>query len=223
MDGALIGQALVKFLAGVALLALLLFVPAGTVHYPPGWLLMAVLFLPMLAGGLWMMFRAPDLLRKRLNAREKEKTQRSIIAASGCMFLCSFVAAGLSFRHSFLLFPPWVSWAGAAIFLLGYALFALVLRENAYLSRTVEVQEGQKVIDTGLYGWVRHPMYSATVLMFLAMPLILRSLLSLLPMLLYPFLIVRRIQNEEQVLLQGLPGYAAYREKVKYRLLPPLW
>ena len=216
-------QAMTKFLLGVLLVGALIFLPAGTLGFFQGWLLMGVLFVPMFFAGLYMMAKDPERLKKRLNGREQEPEQRRVIRLSGLMFIAAFVLAGLSFRFSFLRFPRWVSWAGAVLFLFSYGLYGLVLRENAYLSRTIEVQQGQRVVDTGLYAIVRHPMYAATVVLFLSMPLILGSVLSLLVMGLYVPLIVRRIQNEEAVLQKGLPGYAAYQKKVPWRLLPYVW
>ena len=216
-------QAMTKFLLGVLLVGALIFLPAGTLGFFQGWLLMGVLFVPMFFAGLYMMAKDPERLKKRLNGREQEPEQRRVILLSGLMFIAAFVLAGLSFRFGFLRFPRWVSWAGAVLFLFSYGLYGLVLRENAYLSRTIEVQQGQRVVDTGLYAIVRHPMYAATVVLFLSMPLILGSVLSLLVMGLYVPLIVRRIQNEEAVLKKGLPGYAAYQKKVPWRLLPYVW
>ena len=212
-----------KFLMGVLGVGLLLFVPAGTLHFYEGWLLMGVLFVPMFLAGLLLMARDPDRLKRRLDAREQEMTQKRVILLSGLMFFAAFLLAGLSFRFGFLRFPRWVSVLGAVLFLLGYGLYGLVLRENAYLARTIRVEQGQKLVDTGLYGLVRHPMYAATLLLFLSMPLILGSILSLLVMLIYPVLIARRIENEEQVLLRDLPGYEAYRNKVRWRLVPYIW
>jgi len=216
-------QAMTKFLLGVAAVGLLIFLPAGTLRFSQGWLLMGVLFVPMFLAGLFLMARDPDRLRRRLDAREKEMTQRSVLLLSGLMFIAAFVLAGLSFRFGWLRFPYWVSVLGTVLFLLGYGLYALVLKENAYLARTVKVEAGQKLVDTGLYGLVRHPMYAATLLLFLSMPLILGSLLSFLVMLAYPCLLVRRIRNEEEVLLRELPGYEAYRRRVRWRLIPFLW
>ena len=216
-------QAMTKFLLGVLLVGALIFLPAGTLGFFQGWLLMGVLFVPMFFAGLYMMAKDPERLKKRLNGREQEPEQRRVIRLSGLMFIAAFVLAGLSFRFGFLRFPRWVSWAGAVLFLFSYGLYGLVLRENAYLSRTIEVQQGQQVVDTGLYAIVRHPMYAATVVLFLSMPLILGSVLSLLVMGLYVPLIVRRILNEEAVLQKGLPGYAAYQKKVPWRLLPYVW
>ena len=223
MDRALFIRAISRFLAGLLLVAGLLFIPAGTWDYPQGWLLIGILFVPMFIAGLVMMKKNPELLKKRLNVREQEAEQRSVILFSGIMFLAAFLSAGLSFRHSWLMLPVPVTNIAAIVFLAAYALYAEVLRENTYLSRTVEVQEDQKVIDTGLYGIVRHPMYMVTVLLFLAMPLVLGSVISFVIMLCYIPIIVKRIRNEEQVLQEGLPGYGKYMEKVKYRLLPFIW
>ena len=213
----------IKLLMGLVLVGLLIFLPAGTLHFFNGWLFMAVLFVPMLIAGIVMALRSPDLLRKRLNAKEKESEQKSVVALSGIMFVAAFVVAGLNYRYEWVVMPAWAVWSAAALFLLSYLLYAEVLRENAYLSRTIEVQEGQRVIDTGLYGIVRHPMYSATILLFLSIPLVLGSLPSFVIMLAYIPLIVKRIKNEETVLLDGLDGYDAYCKKVKYRLLPLVW
>lgn len=223
MDAKLFAQAIGKFLAGLVITALLVFVPAGTADYRNGWIFIILLFAPMFAAGLVMMFRSPELLRKRLNAREKEGEQKTVVALSGVMFLAAFVLAGLNFRFGWIVMPDWTVWAAAALFLASYLMYAEVLRENAYLSRTIEVQEDQKVVDTGLYGVVRHPMYSATVFLFLSMPLILGSPISFAVMLLYIPIIVKRIKNEEKVLAEGLPGYTEYMEKVRYRLVPSIW
>ena len=223
MDRALFIRAISRFLAGLLLVAGLLFIPAGTWDYPQGWLLIGILFVPMFIAGLVMMKKNPELLKKRLNVRERESEQRSVILFSGIMFLAAFLSAGLSFRYSWLMLPVPVTIIAAIVFLAAYALYAEVLRENTYLSRTVEVQEDQKVIDTGLYGIVRHPMYMVTVLLFLAMPLVLGSVISFVIMLCYIPIISKRIRNEEQVLREGLPGYGKYMEKVKYRLLPFIW
>lgn len=219
----LLKEACVKFAAGVILVGALLFLLAGTVHYPGGWLLMVVLFVPMFFAGLVMWRKAPDLLESRLQAKEKEGTQKRVIGLSGLMFLAGFVLAGLDFRWGWTFVPRWLTVAAAAVFLVGYLLFAEVLRENAYLSRVIEVQEGQTVVDSGLYGVIRHPMYSATLLMFLSMPLVLGSWIALLVFLMYPVLLYQRIGNEEDVLREQLDGYSAYCEKVKYRLLPFIW
>ena len=216
-------NALIKFFSGLIILCLLLFLPAGTWSFPGAWLFLALLFIPMIFLGLWLYLKAPELLQKRLKTDEKEKTQRGVVAVSGLAFLASFIAAGLDFRFGWTHVPRAVVIAAAVIQLASYGMYALVMKQNAYLSRTVEVQEGQKVVDTGLYGMVRHPMYTATVLMFLAMPLVLGSWIAFALMLTYPALIVQRIKNEEQVLCAGLPGYREYREKVRYRLIPFIW
>ena len=223
MDPKLFTQAIVKFLSGLALAGALLFVPAGTLGYWQAWLLIGILFVPMFIAGLVMMKKCPDLLRKRLNVREEQAEQKTVILLSGLMFLAAFVVAGLNFRFNWRVLPSWVSWASAAVFLLTYALYAEVLRENAYLSRTVEVQENQKVIDTGLYGVVRHPMYMTTLLLFLAMPLILGSAFSFVITLAYIPIIAKRIRNEEEVLERGLAGYAEYKQRVRYKVIPFIW
>ena len=223
MSKELFTKAITRFIAGVVLLGVLLFVPAGTWKYPQGWLFMGILFVPMFAAGLVMMKKNPELLEKRLNVKEKESEQREVILFSGLMFLAAFIAAGLSFRFQWGMFPKAVSWAGAVIFLASYALYAEVLRENTYLSRTIEVQENQKVIDTGLYGIVRHPMYMATVTLFLSMGLVLGSIVSFVLLFSYIPIIVKRIKNEEEVLEKGLEGYTEYKKKVKYRLIPFIW
>ena len=223
MDAELFRSAIAKFAAGVVVLALLLFLPAGSLGWWRGWLLMGILFVPMFAAGLVMMAKAPDLLRKRLSAREEESEQREVIALSGLMFVAAFVVAGLGERFGWVPFPGWVSWVGAVAFLVAYALYAEVLRENAYLSRTIEVQEGQHVVDTGLYGIVRHPMYSVTLLLFLSMPVVLGSPVSLVIMLAYLPIITKRIRNEEEVLARGLEGYAEYMDRVRWRLIPHVW
>ncbi len=216
-------HALVKFTLGVLLVGLLIFVPAGTLAFPRGWLLMGLLFVPMFLAGIAMMVKNPDLLRRRLKAKETQDAQSLVIRLSGLMFLAGFLVAGLDYRFGWIPLPRWVSDAAAVVFLAAYLMYAEVLRENTYLSRTIEVQEGQTVIDTGLYGIVRHPMYSATVLLFLAMPLVLGSILSFAVFLFYPLLLVKRIQNEELLLEAELEGYAAYKAKVRYKLLPFVW
>ena len=216
-------QAIGKFFAGFVLVGLLIFAPAGTLRFWNGWLLMLILFVPMFSAGLIMLWKNPDLLRKRLQARESEGEQKQVILFSGIMFLAAFILAGLNFRFQWLTLPDWLVWMAAVIFLVAYLLYAEVLRENAYLSRTIEVQENQKVVDTGLYGIVRHPMYAVTLFLFLAMPLVLGSLISFAVMLFYIPIIVKRIRNEEQVLKEGLVGYEEYCSRVKYRLVPYLW
>ena len=223
MSKRLFGQAVSRFAAGVVLLGLLLFLPAGTLRWRQGWLLMGILFIPMFAAGLVMLKRSPALLRKRLNAKEEQGEQKRVILLSGLMFLASFAVAGLNFRFRWIVLPEAVSWIAAVVFLLAYALYAEVLRENVWLSRTVEVQENQQVVDTGLYGVVRHPMYAATLLLFLAMPLVLGSPLSFAVMLLYLPIIAKRIRNEEAVLEQGLEGYTDYKKRVKYKVIPGIW
>ena len=223
MDLKLLANALAKFALGLLLVAALLFIPAGTVHFWNAWALICALFIPMFIAGLLMFFKAPELLRRRLNAKEKQAQQKGVIAWSGLMFVAAFVLAGLGCRFGWYMLPRWVCLAFAGIFLLGYTLFGEVLRENEYLSRTVEVQEGQRVVDKGLYGIVRHPMYSATLVMFLAMPVILGSVFSFVIMLGYIPIIVARIRGEEALLEQELAGYREYEQKVRYRLIPHIW
>ena len=223
MDGRLFAGALAKFAAGVVAIGLLLFLPAGTLNWWQGWLFMGILFVPMFVAGFVMMAKAPDLLRKRLDAKEDETEQKAVLALSALMFVAAFVVAGLGFRFGWPQLPAWASWAGAVVFLAAYALYAEVMRENAYLSRTIEVQGGQHVVDTGLYGIVRHPMYSATLLLFLSMPIVLGSPFSFVIMLAYLPIIAKRIRNEEEVLVEGLEGYAEYLTRVKWRLIPHVW
>lgn len=223
MKTKLLLNAVTKLLAGLVLMGLLLFPAAGTIRFPGAWLQIAALGAPMILVGALLFFKAPDLLAKRLNHREKESTQRGVVALSGLMFLAGFIVAGLDFRFNWTQLPGWASILAAAVFLLGYGMFAEVLRENAYLSRTIEVQQGQKVIDTGLYGVVRHPMYTATVLMFLSMPVVLGSGAAFVIFLTYLPLIAARIKNEESVLEAGLDGYSDYKRRVKYRLIPFIW
>ena len=223
MDAKLFSQAIVKFLSGLLLVGLLLFLPAGTFAFWQAWLLMGILFIPMFLAGLVMMQKSPALLRKRLDAREAQSEQRAVIALSGLMFLVAFIVAGLNYRFGWIVLPDWVSYVSAVVFLLAYGLYAEVLRENVWLSRTVEVQENQKVIDTGLYGLVRHPMYMSTLLLFLSMPLVLGSVISLAIMLVYIPIIAKRIRNEEQVLENGLEGYAEYKRRVRYKVIPFVW
>ena len=223
MNKKLFLQAIVKYLAGLLIFGLLLFLPAGTFKYPNGWLMITVLFVPMFIAGIVMMFKNPELLKKRLNAKEEEKEQKGVVAFSGIMFITAFVAAGLSFRFKWLLLPKQAVIIGTVIFLLAYAMYAEVLRENTFLSRTIEVQENQKVIDTGLYGIVRHPMYSATLFLFLSMGIILGSLISFAILLLYIPIIGKRMKNEEKVLEEGLEGYKEYKLKVKHKVIPFIW
>lgn len=223
MDIKLIVQAVTRFLAGLLIVGLLLFLPAGTFAFWQAWLLIIILFVPMLLAGLVMMKKSPDLLRKRLNGKEEQAEQKTVILLSGLMFLAAFIAAGLNVRFGWIQLPGAVSFAAAVIFLFAYILYAEVMRENAYLSRTVEVQENQKVIDTGLYGIVRHPMYMSTLLLFLAMPLVLGSVISFAIMLAYIPIISKRIRNEEQVLEKGLEGYREYKQRVRYKVIPFVW
>lgn len=216
-------QAIFKFISGLILVGALLFLPAGTIRYPGAWLLIIVLFLPMFIAGLVMMRKNPELLRKRLNVKEEQAEQKTVILLSAIMFLSAFIAAGLNFRYGWIVLPFWISCAATAVFLLGYILYAEVLRENVWLSRTVEVQKDQKVVDTGLYGVVRHPMYMATLLLFLSMPLILGSPISFIIMLMYIPIIAKRIRNEEAVLEEGLEGYTEYKRKVNYKVIPFIW
>ena len=219
----LLCNALAKFTFGALMVGLLIFLPAGTLHYAKGWLFMALLFIPMLGAGFVMLAKSPDLLKKRLDAKEKQAAQKGVLAFSGLMFLGGFVVAGLDFRYGWSHIPTVVTIIASLLFLLAYLLYAEVLRENAYLSRTIRVEEGQTVVDTGLYGIVRHPMYSATLLLFLAMPLILGSWYALVVFAFYPVIIVVRLKDEERLLTQELQGYAEYKQKVKYRLLPFIW
>lgn len=216
-------QAIAKFTLGVLLVGLLIFLPAGTFAFPNGWLFMGILFVPMFCAGIVMMFKNPDLLKKRLDAREKRGEQQLVVKLSGLMFLAGFVTAGLNFRFGWHTLPDGAVIGAAAVFLAAYLLYAEVLRENTYLSRTIEVQENQKVISTGLYGIVRHPMYSVTLFLFLSMPLVLGSVISFVIFLAYPPIIVKRIRNEEELLEKELDGYGEYMKKVKYRLLPFVW
>lgn len=216
-------EAIIKFSAGIILVGLLIFLPAGTLSFVNGWIFMGILFIPMFIAGIVMLFKNPELLRKRLDAKEKQNDQSTIVKLSGLMFLAGFIVAGLGFRFDWYMLPFGFTMAGATVFILAYILYAEVLRENTYLSRTIEVQENQKVIDTGLYGIVRHPMYSATLLLFLSIPLILGSVFSFIIFLLYPFLIAKRIKGEEDLLEKELYGYKEYKAKVKYRLIPFIW
>jgi len=223
MNVKLFFQAITKFILGVFIISLLLFIPAKTINYWNGWLLMGLLFIPMFIAGVIMMVKAPELLRKRLNVKEKENEQKNVIALSGLMFLVGFIIAGLNYRYRWIVIPNIVVIISSIIFLISYILYAEVLRENAYLSRTVEIQENQKVVDTGLYGIVRHPMYAVTILLFLSMPLILGSIISFMIFLVYPLIIAKRIKNEEKVLEKELIGYLEYKQKVKYKVIPFIW
>ncbi|MBE6772501.1 MAG: isoprenylcysteine carboxylmethyltransferase family protein [Ruminococcaceae bacterium] len=216
-------QAITKFLFGFVLIGLLIFLPAGTLSFFNGWLFMGILFVPMFIAGIVMMFKNPDLLKSRLDAKEKQREQSIVVKLSGLMFLVGFIVAGLDFRFGWLTLPKGVVIGAAIVFLAAYILYAEVLRENTYLSRTIEVQENQKVIDTGLYGIVRHPMYGVTLLLFLSMPLVLGSIYSFLIFLSYPFIIAKRIKGEEEFLEKELDGYREYKQKVRYRLIPFIW
>lgn len=216
-------SAITKFILGVALVGLLIFLPAGSLSFFNGWWLLGILFIPMFLAGIVMMLKNPDLLKSRLNAKEKRQEQSLVVKLSGLMFVAGFIVAGLNFRFNLYTLPKGVSISAAVVFLLAYILYAEVLRENTYLSRTIEVQENQKVIDTGLYGIVRHPMYSVTLLLFLSMPLVLGSVYSFLIFLTYPFIIAKRIKDEEKFLEKELDGYVQYKQKVKYRLIPFIW
>ena len=216
-------QALTKYVIGLAIVMALLFIPAGTLSYWQAWLFIGILFIPMLIVGIVLMIRNPELLRKRLDAKEKEGEQKSVVAMSSLLFLAMFVIAGLNYRFGWWILPDWLVIAAAVLFLLGYIMYAEVMRENVWLSRTVEVQDNQQLVDTGLYGIMRHPMYSATLILFLTMPLVLASPWSFLIMLLYVPIVVKRIQNEEMVLKQELGGYKEYIQHIRYRLIPFIW
>jgi len=219
----LLVEAIGKFLLGVLLVGILLFLPAGTFRYPDAWMFMAVLFVPMFLAGLIMWVRNPTLLRSRLEGKEKQTTQKKVVGLSGLMFLMGFVLAGLDYRFGWSSIPRGLQAVGLVCFLTAYLFYAEVLRENTYLSRTIKVVDGQTVIDSGVYGIIRHPMYSATLFLFLSMPIILGSLYSFLVFLVYPFLIVQRIKQEEKLLLNELSGYSSYCKKVRYRLFPYIW
>ena len=214
---------MIKFLAGIISIGVLVFLPAGSFAYWQGWLLMGILFVPMFIAGSLILVKNPELLRKRLNAKEKESEQKTVVALSGLLFLISFVTAGLNWRFNWSILPNWAVWTAASVFILSYISYAEVLRENEYLSRTIEVHDGQRVIDTGLYGIVRHPMYMATVIMFLSMPLVLGSPISFIIMLGYIPVIAKRIRNEEEVLAAGLHGYKEYQTRIKYKVIPFIW
>ncbi len=216
-------QAIIKFSLGLVLVGALLFIPANTFDYWNAWLFIGLLFIPMFIVGIIMMIKKPELLEKRLNAKEKEMTQKMVVAFSGVMFIIGFIVAGLNYRYEWVVMPNVVVIVASAFFIIAYILYAEVLRENEYLSRTIEVQDNQKVIDTGLYGIVRHPMYAVTVVLFLSMPLVLGSLISFAIFLIYPVIIAKRIKNEESVLEKDLEGYIEYKEKVKYKMIPFIW
>ena len=223
MDKKLFIQAITKFIVGFIIIALLLFIPAGTLNYWNAWIFICILFVPMFIVGIILMIKSPDLLRKRLNSKEKESEQGILLMVCGVMFICGFVVSGLNYRFEWIILPKMIVFIATSIFLFGYLLYAEVLRENMYLSRIIEIEENQKVIDTGLYSIIRHPMYLSTILLFLSIPLVLGSLFSFLIFLIYPVIIARRIRNEEQVLEEGLKGYSEYKKKVKYRVIPFIW
>lgn len=216
-------QAIFKFLLGIILVGVLIFLPAGTIEYINGWIFMGVLFIPMFIAGIIMMFKNPKLLASRLDAKEKQKEQGILIKLSGLMFIVGFILAGLDYRFKWIVLPEYITYIFAVVFLLAYVMWAEVLRENTYLSRTIKVEENQKVVDTGLYGIVRHPMYTATIFLFLSMPLVLGSLISFFVFLFYPILIIFRIIHEERFLEKELDGYVEYKKKVKYRIFPFIW
>lgn len=223
MNVKLFFEAVIKFILGVVIVALLLFLPANTINYWNGWLLIGLLFIPMFLAGIIMMVKSPNLLKSRLNVKETEGEQRQVVVLSGLMFLLGFILAGLNYRYRWIVLPNFIVIIGTIIFLISYLIYAEVLRENAFLSRTIEIQKEQKVIDTGLYSVVRHPMYTATIFLFLSMPLILGSLISFIIFLVYPFIIIKRLKNEEQLLEKELKGYKEYKNKVKYKLIPFVW
>ena len=223
MNKTLFFQAITKFIIGILIVGLLIFLPASSLKYWNGWVFMILLFIPMFIAGIIMMIKSPELLKNRLNAKEKETEQKQVILFSGLMFIAGFVIAGLNFRYKWIILPNSVVIISSIIFIISYILYAEVLRENSYLLRTIEVKENQKLVDTGLYGIVRHPMYTTTIFLFLSMPLILNSLLSFIIFLIYPFIIIKRIKNEEEVLEKNLKGYKEYKKKVKYKLIPFVW
>ena len=219
----LLMDALVKFFCGLLMVALLIFLPAGTLAYGGGWLLVGLLFGPMFIAGLVMLRKSPEFLKKRLDGKEKQATQKGVVALSGLMFIAGFVVAGLDYRFGWSNMPVPVTVVASVLFLAAYVLYAEVMQENAYLSRTIKVEEGQKVVDTGLYGIVRHPMYMATLLLFIMIPIVLGSWYALIPFAFYPAIIIARLKDEEELLTKDLPGYAEYKQKVKYRILPFIW
>ena len=219
----LLMEALTKFAFGLLMVGLLIFLPAGTLAYTYGWLLIGLLFGPMLVAGFVMLAKSPEFLKKRLDAKEKQGTQKGVVALSGLMFIVGFVVAGLDFRFGWSQVPAWVVITASVLFLIAYALYAEVMRENAYLSRTIKVEEGQTVVDTGMYGIVRHPMYAVTILLFLMIPLVLGSWYASIAFAFYPAVIIVRLKAEEELLTRELPGYAEYKKKVKYRIIPFVW
>lgn len=223
MDKELLFEAIKKYVLGVIIVGCLLFVPANSFKYWNGWLFMGLLFIPMFIAGIFLMIKNPELLKKRLNTKEKEAEQKQVLLLSGLMFLSGFIVAGLNYKYNWIVLPNIVVIISSFLFIISYILYAEVLRENTYLSRTIEVQENQKVIDSGLYGMVRHPMYAITIFLFLTMPLILGSIISFIIFLIYPIIIIKRIKNEEDVLEKDLKGYTEYKKKVKYKLIPFVW
>ena len=223
MNKKLFCQAIVKFLLGVVIVGVLLFIPAGSFEYWNAWLFMGILFIPMFIAGAILMIKNPKLLQKRLNAKENENEQKKVVLFSGLMFISGFIVAGLNYRFGWMELSNVVVFISSIVFLIAYILYAEVLRENVYLARTIEVQENQKVVDTGLYGIVRHPMYAITILLFLTIPLILGSLISFIIFIPYPIIIAKRIKNEEEVLEKNLNGYIEYKKEVKYKLIPFIW
>lgn len=219
----LLAEGLIKFTFGLLLVGLLIFLPAGTLRYPYGWLFVCLLFVPMLIAGVVMLYKSPEFLKKRLDAKEKQGTQKGVVAISGLIFIAGFVVAGLDFRFGWSVMPTWVVITASVLLLAFYGLYAEVMRENAYLSRTIKVEAGQTVVDTGLYGIVRHPMYAVAIFLFLMIPLVLGSWYALIPFGFYPAVIVVRLKDEEKLLTKELPGYCAYMEKVKYRIIPFIW
>jgi protein-S-isoprenylcysteine O-methyltransferase Ste14 len=216
-------EALIKFACGLLMVGLLIFLPAGTLRYVYGWLLMGLLFVPMLIAGFVMLVKSPEFLKKRLDAKEKQGKQKGVVALSGLMFIAGFVVAGLDFRFGWSNMPAWAVVAASVLFLVAYVLYAEVMRENAYLSRTIKVEEGQTVVDTGMYGVIRHPMYAVTILLFLMIPMVLGSWYALIAFAFYPAIIIVRLNDEEKLLTKELPGYAEYKQKVKYRIIPFIW
>ena len=223
MDKELLFEAIKKYVLGVIIVGCLLFIPANSFKYWNGWLFMGLLFIPMFIAGIFLMIKNPELLKKRLNTKEKEAEQKQVLLLSGLMFLSGFIVAGLNYKYNWIVLPNIVVIISSFLFIISYILYAEVLRENTYLSRTIEVQENQKVIDSGLYGMVRHPMYAITIFLFLTMPLILGSIISFIIFLIYPIIIIKRIKNEEDVLEKDLKGYTEYKKKVKYKLIPFVW
>ncbi len=219
----LLVEALTKFTCGLLLVGLLIFLPAGTFCYTYGWLFVGLLFVPMLIAGFVMLYKSPEFLKKRLDAKEKQAAQKGVLAFSGLMFIGGFVVAGMDFRFGWSAMPTWVVITASVLFLIAYALYAEVMRENVYLSRTIKVEEGQTVVDTGMYGIVRHPMYAVTILLFLMIPLVLGSWYALIVFAFYPAIIIIRLKDEEDLLTRELPGYAEYKQKVKYRIIPFVW